>query len=255
MKYATNWKLFAILIAATLISSVMALPYALGLAAGLKIVITPALIIAQIVQAGILFSILIYFGLRLAARIGFGLPILESVLKGKRVGGKLQAIWKLSVGSGVLAAALIIIISFFFPKLSLDFLRTEMAIPTWKTLLVSFYGGIAEEVIMRLFFMTFLVWISFKIKRTFTGQPTAIGIWIAIILSSVIFGLGHLPITGAVVDINAAVIIRAIALNGVGGVIFGWLYWKRGLESAMIAHFTADIALHVITPLVASVLI
>jgi hypothetical protein len=36
-------------------------------------------------------------------------------------------------------------------------------------------------------------------------------------------------------------------LNGVLGVAFGRLYWKKGLESAMIAHFSADIVLHVIT--------
>jgi hypothetical protein len=41
-------------------------------------------------------------------------------------------------------------------------------------------------------------------------------------------------------------------LNGLGGLAFGWLYWKRGLESAMMAHFSADIVLHVITPLVAT---
>jgi membrane protease YdiL (CAAX protease family) len=39
-------------------------------------------------------------------------------------------------------------------------------------------------------------------------------------------------------------------LNGLGGLAFGWLYWKRGLESAIMAHFSADIVLHVITPLV-----
>ncbi len=33
------------------------------------------------------------------------------------------------------------------------------------------------------------------------------------------------------------------------GIIAGWLYWTRGLESAMISHFAADIVLHVIPPL------
>ena len=29
--------------------------------------------------------------------------------------------------------------------------------------------------------------------------------------------------------------------NSVGGIIFGWIYWKKGLESAMIAHIFAHI--------------
>ncbi|MDD3715217.1 MAG: CPBP family intramembrane metalloprotease, partial [Atribacterota bacterium] len=32
----------------------------------------------------------------------------------------------------------------------------------------------------------------------------------------------------------------------VAGLAFGWLYWTRGLESSMIAHFSADIVLHVL---------
>lgn len=31
-------------------------------------------------------------------------------------------------------------------------------------------------------------------------------------------------------------------------VIYGWLYWKKGLESAMIAHFSTDIVLHMLIP-------
>ena len=38
-------------------------------------------------------------------------------------------------------------------------------------------------------------------------------------------------------------------LNGVGGMLFGWLYWKHGLMAAMLAHFSADIVLHVAVPL------
>ncbi len=52
--------------------------------------------------------------------------------------------------------------------------------------------------------------------------------------------------------LNPLVITRALVLKGVGGLAFGWLYWKQGLESAMIAHFSADIMVHVIAPLVAT---
>jgi membrane protease YdiL (CAAX protease family) len=26
----------------------------------------------------------------------------------------------------------------------------------------------------------------------------------------------------------------------VGGVVLGWLYWKKGLEAAIVAHLAAD---------------
>ena len=52
-----------------------------------------------------------------------------------------------------------------------------------------------------------------------------------------------------IIPLTPLVITRAILLNGIGGVVFGWLYWKRGLEAAMIAHFSADIVLHVLLAL------
>lgn len=251
MKNAINWKLFFILLVAGVITSLMALPYALALRSGPPLTLTPVILIGQLVQSLVLFSVVIFFGLFLAKRVGFGLPILETKLKGKKIGASLKSILGLSIGLGFLAAALIILTSLLFGSMSLDFLKVEVSVSTWKSFLASFYGGIAEEILLRLFVMTLLVWITFKIKKTSSGKPTAFGIWFAIIFSSIIFGLGHLPITSGLTAITPIVVARAILLNGIGGVIFGWLYWKKGLESAMISHFAADIGLHVILPLVA----
>jgi membrane protease YdiL (CAAX protease family) len=44
-------------------------------------------------------------------------------------------------------------------------------------------------------------------------------------------------------------VTRIILLNALGGIVFGCLYWKKGLEAAIIAHFSADIVLHVLLPL------
>jgi membrane protease YdiL (CAAX protease family) len=44
-------------------------------------------------------------------------------------------------------------------------------------------------------------------------------------------------------------VITVISLNALVAVGFGYLYWKRGLESAMLAHFSADVVLHVLGPI------
>ena len=98
--------------------------------------------------------------------------------------------------------------------------------------------------------MTLLVWIFFKIKKTEDGKPTNADMWLAIILAAVIFGIGHLPTLLAITTPSPLLIVRTIVINCVAGIIFGWLYWKKGLESAMISHFSADIVLHVILPLI-----
>jgi len=96
--------------------------------------------------------------------------------------------------------------------------------------------------------MTLLVWIFYKIKRTKDNKPTNLGIWLAIVITAVLFGIGHLPITATLTTITPLIVARSIVLNGIAGIIFGWLYWKKGLESAMVSHFSADILLHVILP-------
>jgi hypothetical protein len=37
-----------------------------------------------------------------------------------------------------------------------------------------------------------------------------------------------------------------VSLGMVTGTIFGWLYWKKGLEASIIANFTASLTLFVI---------
>jgi len=248
MKFNINWKLFVILLIGSMISAVLVLPYTLTLSPGLAAIFTPLVLFAQMIQTLVIFSVAIFVGLILAKEVGFSLPVLEGWLEGREVGNYLRSIMWISIGLGVLAGATIVVLSMFFTPVTAIFQNVEISIPLWKGFLASFYGAISEEIVMRLFLMTLIVWIIFKIKKTDTGKPTPLSIWIAIIMSAVIFGLGHLPVTGAITAITPLIVARAVILNGIGGVVFGWLYWKKGLESAMIAHFSADIILHVIYP-------
>ena len=254
MKIRINWKLFVILLIASFITSLMVLPYTLALSPALAKVFTPLVLIAQLIQSLVIFSIAIFMGLYLYKRVGFNLPILEGCLEGKEVGNYLKSILGISIGLGVLSSIIIVFLSFLFTPVSSIFQNASKSVPIWKAFLACFYGGIGEEILLRLFLMTLIVWIIYKIRKTADGKPTVKGIWLAIIISAVIFGLGHLPITGTITSITPLIVFRAVLLNGIAGIIFGWLYWKKGLESAMIAHFSADIVLQVIFPLTLSLL-
>ena len=100
---------------------------------------------------------------------------------------------------------------------------------------------------MRLGLMTLLVWVGAQLTRTSAPRPVVV--WTAIVITALLFGAGHLPTTAAMLPLTPLVIARALLLNGIGGIVFGWLYWKRGLLAAMLAHFSADVVLHVVTPL------
>jgi hypothetical protein len=49
--------------------------------------------------------------------------------------------------------------------------------------------------------------------------------------------------------LTPVVVARALVLNGVAGATFGVLYWRAGLEAAMVAHVAADVVLHGVGPL------
>ncbi|OGI11383.1 MAG: abortive infection protein [Candidatus Margulisbacteria bacterium GWF2_35_9] len=246
-----NWKLYFILLVASVLSAVVVLPYALSIQSEiLKTTQIPIglIVLISIIQSTIMFSILVLFGLIMAKKIGLGLPIIERLINKESLPENTKSIIKRSVLLGILAGTLIILLDFLFGNIKTE-MMSNVSIPVWQGFLASFYGGIGEEILLRLFFMSLIVFIISKlIKPTKTITDNNYIMWISIIITSVIFGLGHLPATAAIIAITPIVILRAVLLNGVGGMIFGWLYWKRGLEAAIIAHFSADIILHVITP-------
>ena len=156
---------------------------------------------------------------------------------------------------GVIASVFIILLDVFV-FMGAQASAQEMHIstpPWWKGLLASFYGAINEEVFARLFLISLIVFLTQKILKRKTDEPTEYVIWMAIGLSSVLFGLGHLPATlSAGIPLNYFIVVRAIVLNSIAAIPFGWLYWKKSLAAAMSAHFTADIVLHVLLPLAAA---
>ena len=263
MKTIINWRVFFILWIAAILSTIALLPYVLELQSSaimsLDLPISlPALITLQITQSAILFAIIIFAGMFFARRLGLGTPILDSVTRSESASDKVHAILPLSIGLGVIASLLIIGLEvlIFQPAMLKEFgdsanaLNLQNAQPAaWKGFLASFYGGIAEEILLRLFVMSLFAWLGRFVSKTQERKPTSTVFWMANILAAVVFGLGHLPATAMIIPLTPLVITRAILLNGIGGVIFGWLYWKRGLEAAMIAHFSTDVILHVLLAL------
>jgi len=257
-----NWRLLGILVVAMFVSTVLVTPYALAIQGdtlkNIKLPLPLALLMPiQWVAGTLLCGILAAVGLVVARRIGLGLPFLEGWLARKPDWPYLRSfVWR-AVLAGVLVSVAVLIIQkvVFDPRLSADFKQKlpHGAVPTWKWFLASFYGGITEETTMRLFLLSLLAWLGRFVNRTPEGRPGLWALWVANVVAAVLFGLGHLPgFISAGVPIDAVVIIRAMVLNGLGGLVFGWFYWTFGLEAAMVSHFSADITLHVLWPLLAS---
>ena len=261
-----NWRLLGILVAVVLLSVIMVTPYALTLQshtlATAKLPMPLIILLPlQWLEATILYGVLAAIGLLVANRIGLGLPFLESWLAGKPEWDRVRKFALPAIIAGILAAIVITVLdaAVFGPQLSAELKRLGITIPTsslvppvWEGFLASFEGGTTEEILLRLFMLSVFAWIGKFLNHTPDGRPGQVALWVANILSAILFGLGHLPATASAgLPMDTLVITRAIVLNGLAGLVFGWFYWKHGLEAAMVSHFSSDIILHVIVPLLA----
>ena len=102
-------------------------------------------------------------------------------------------------------------------------------------LLNALYGGLGEEVIARWGLLTLLAWAFNRFRNT--GTIEASRMWPAILVTALLFGIFQLPTTMGAAPLTAGLVGWTVALNGLTGVLYGWLYWRHSLEAAMVAHF------------------
>jgi membrane protease YdiL (CAAX protease family) len=256
-------KVYITLIVLTLLTNIAVQPYQLALQGKTLEPESLLSLVWLVLLNTVIYSVLAGLGLYLATRTGLGLPFFEGLFVQGDRWVEFRRVLCLSILVGVVVVVLIVgVDQLVFKDLVLndvaaqgmDMASRETTQPLWwQTLLASFYGGISEEIQLRLFLLTLMVWLGSRIWRDAEGRPGLGVLWAATIVSALIFGLGHLPIlsaslTAAGLSLTPILIASTLVANGIGGIALGWLYWSRGLESAMIAHFSADIVLHIVLP-------
>ena len=124
--------------------------------------------------------------------------------------------------------------------------------PTISNFIASLiYGGIVEELMLRLFLMSLIALILWKVFFKSEEQIPTKALVIANVLSAILFAAGHIPATVMSIGITPVILIRCFLLNGGVGLVFGRLYHKRGIQYAMISHAFAHVAMKLIWVLVA----
>ena len=194
-----------------------------------------------LLQGGILSAAAVFLGSPASAALGLEIP---------SAAGKLPLAVVLGAASGLLILGLETFV--FLPNFPEVFLRAAgKDIALWKRFFASFYGGITEELLMRFFLLSGLLWLVTRIWKGAGGDSITIAFWIVNIIIAVLFGLGHLPAVKQMAgEITPLLLTRTIVLNSIAGIVFGWLFWHYGLVAAMVSHFTADIVLHVLSPII-----
>ena len=196
------------------------------------------------IQTSILLSVAVFVGVALASRVSLFSPAAEAAAHRGSIASALRPqvapgfIGGLAGGVAILSTWLL-----WKPFLPPTFVtRAEQlnrSLPFPTRLL---YGGITEELLLRWGVMTLLVWFAWRLLQKGKGKPHVVLFVSAIIISSMVFGLGHLPLVRALaVNFTVAIVGYIVVANALFGFIAGYLYWKRGLEAAIIAHMLAHI--------------
>lgn len=201
----------------------------------------------MMLQPIILLVVAVFIGKKLTSKVGLSAPSIEGILNGNFNQQLFKSQFLSGSTIGFIAGITIAIIANacipLLPKEMVEAGASSEASPIVRFL----YGGITEEILVRWGFMTLFVWVNWKIFNKNLSKPSKGMYWMGIFLAAFIFGVGHLPIVYKLVEnVTPFLIGYIIILNMIFGIIAGWLFWKKGIEAAIIAHIFAHIGMIVI---------
>lgn len=197
-----------------------------------------------LVNPTLFLLVAVFVGTTLYQKVNLRVPIIEKLVGIENSSISILRVLKYGILGGILSVILVSITQVLFKPIILVELEMlgDSIKPTPATRFL--YGALTEEILTRYGFMTFMVWLYSKI---FKGT-TQIVYWIGIFTSALIFALGHFSIVYNAIEHPTAALLTYILIgNSIGGIIFGWLYWKIGLESAMIAHLFFHVIVLLVT--------
>ena len=207
------------------------------------------------VNSLLLLIVACLLGTYAAPRVGLRSYLTDRVGTGDRSWRRLRSEVSLAVGVGALGGILISVLDVALaPFVTQDLPQSAIGAtePTVANVLayapVRFlYGGITEELLLRYGFMSALASVGWYVTGRRSDGPGSGVMWVAIAISAVLFGIGHLPALAQSVGLTPGLIARTVLLNAIAGVLLGWLYWKRSLEAAMVGHAAFHVPLLVLS--------
>ena len=196
------------------------------------------LVIAGGFQSALLVALAVWGGTALAPQVGLHAPAFEAAASRRALLPTLRP----QVLPGLIAGlpgGLLLFASLRLSPARVAALQGQFTPPLYARVL---YGGITEEVLLRWGLMTLFTWLAWRSFQRQRGPVKPALTWLAIGASAVAFGAGHLPVANYLLgSLTVPVVVFVIGVNATFGFLFGWLFWRRGLESAMIAHATTHI--------------
>jgi len=222
-------------------------------------------------------------GLLAARSFGLGSPILEKWLRGERIGSHLRTVFLPSLLVGVMLGLWAIVpnLPMLHPNRKpvdreaekilnsptkakiAEFAKRTSGPPMNGSELALYYvcGAVSGELFARLFLLSGIIWILAKITHNGSVAVSPSLFWTAIFLLIAVEAIHHLAWQAIFQSLMFSALGTAklprdsfwlIAVRALLGIIPasigpGWLYVRRGLESAVVGSLIASVAAHAAT--------
>ena len=201
--------------------------------------IDPVMIrLAATIQPALFVLAFAAIGVWAAPRVGLDAPAIRAWAESRSVWPALRPQLPAAVGVGLVVAFILLGYVWALPSTGVGETLLRFAPPLAARLL---YGGLTEELLMRWGLMSLLVWIAWRLA----GRTAPVPAWCyraGVTLAALLFAVGHLPALFLLApDAPSSLVLMVLACNFVPGLLFGWLFWRRGLEAAMAAHAFAHL--------------
>src|SRR3954454_18501011 len=202
------------------------------------------LVIVSITQSSVFLGLAVWAGVELTPQVGLRAPAFEAAVTAHSVVAGLRQQILPGLVAGALGGGLLLAVGRCTPT-ALAMLQERFAPALPGSLL---YGGVTEELLIRWGVMTTILWLMWRFLHRRSRAPGLFAVSISILASALVFGVGHLPAVAALPGhISAEVALFVVAANTVFGIVFGCLFWRFGLECAMIAHATTHLVSYLMT--------
>tara|TARA_Y100000588_G_scaffold395275_1_gene522211 strand:+ start:8711 stop:9295 length:585 start_codon:yes stop_codon:yes gene_type:complete len=176
------------------------------------------ILLIQLLQSGAIVAISVWIGMTLSSKVNLHSPCFEAIANKSKFVERLRPQLKPGFTAGFIVGVFLIVINYATPSELIA--NAPQFNPMYRIFAEVFYGGITEEILMRWGLMTLIFWILWRFIQGNQNHPSHLLAWISIVLSSLLFALGHIPAANALVGHLTVHIVAYVMIgNTVAGIV------------------------------------
>ncbi len=241
-----NWRLFLALWLAGTAAALPLIPVTVVLGeagVGIQKISWQYATVTVLAAALVIFSAAIYVGLRTGRRFGLGAPLVAAWLAGEPLVDAGKPLAMGAATGGALGLIGVVLAAVMVGDSAAPAMHADDVVPLWIGVAQAISAGVGEELLFRLGLMSVLVAFVRRVIPGGDDHASDSVMWTALALAAIIFTAVHSAPGGGAEGASQLITEPMQLLRLTGGGLFGWLFWKHGLEAAVTAHFTYDVVL------------